>query len=56
MDFTKDEITFLRELVEREIDKFRKEGATIIDVSPQLLALEERYEDFMEDLIEKLTE
>ncbi|MBW2998322.1 hypothetical protein KY321_02175 [Candidatus Woesearchaeota archaeon] len=56
MDFTKDETTFLRNLVERELDKFRKEGSTIQDISPQLLAIEEKYESFMEDIIEKLTE
>jgi len=53
--FTEDEKKILKLLVRKEIDEFTKEGKTlIVDDNPSFLAVEEKYEQFLERLLNKL--
>jgi len=54
MELTNDEKTFLKSLVEKELERFEAEEDTVIFKNPSFLASEEKYEDFMESLIKKL--
>ncbi|NQU78816.1 hypothetical protein HQ545_03525 [Candidatus Woesearchaeota archaeon] len=55
MVFTEDEKKILKLLVRKEIDEFTKEGKTlIVDDNPSFLAVEEKYEQFLERLLNKL--
>ena len=52
---TEDEKKYLKKLVEKDLEKFKDEGETIItNVSPGFLKGEKEYEDFLKELIEKL--
>lgn len=55
MTFTDNEKAFLKELVKERLEKVKAEGDTIVHhVHPQFLAVEEKYEDFLENLLKKL--
>ena len=55
MSFTEDDKKLLKILVKKELDEFRAEGKTVfIEDNPGFLALEERYEEFLEKLLKKL--
>ena len=56
MMFTKQEKEFLRELVKAQLKMLKEENKTIIEnPAPQFVAAEEKYEDFMEEIIKKLS-
>lgn len=55
MSFTEDEKTLLRNLVKKEMEVFQTEGKTIVvDDNPGFEALEEKYEEFLENLLKKI--
>lgn len=55
MNFTEDEKKLLKMLVKKEKEEFDKEGKTIIvDDNPGFEALEEKYDEFLENLLNKL--
>lgn len=53
MDLTKDEKEFLRQVVGEHLEKFKKEGHVAQEFIA-VLAAEEKYEHFLEDLYKKL--
>jgi hypothetical protein len=55
MSFTEDERKLLKMLVKKEMADLKEEGKTVItDDNPGFLALEEKYEEFLERLLKKL--
>jgi hypothetical protein len=54
MNLTKDEKDFLAYLTREELKKFEKDEESVIFEPPSFLALEERYEEFLERLLKKL--
>lgn len=56
MSFTEKEKKFLKVLVKKELDALKEEGETVLIVEdhPDFLAGEEKYEDFLENLLKKL--
>jgi hypothetical protein len=55
MTFTPDEKKLLKTLVQKELDSFNEEGKTLfVDDNPGFMALEEKYEIFLERLLKKL--
>ena len=55
MTLTDNEKAFLHDLVKRALEDVKKEGDTVIHhTTPQFLAAEEKYEDFLEKLLKKL--
>ncbi len=52
---TKDETTYLKELVKRELEHFKREGKTASqDAAVRFLKAEHEYGHFLEELLEKL--
>lgn len=52
---TQDETNYLRELVKRELEHFRKEGKTASqDAAVRFLKAEHEYGHFLEKILEKL--
>lgn len=56
MNLTTDEKQLLLHLAQQEYAKFEKDEDSIIFQPPAFLALEEKYEEFLERLIQKLEE
>jgi hypothetical protein len=55
MSFTDDEKKLLRLLVQKEIKSVDEEGKTIIiEDNPLFLALEQKYGEFLENLLKKI--
>ena len=55
VEFTNDEITFLKNVVEEKKGNFEKEAKTILtDIPLALIETEEKYEMFLEALLKKL--
>ena len=53
--FTEREKEYLKLIVQRELKTFEEEKATIIDIeNPAFLAAEERYDEFLKNLLKKL--
>lgn len=52
--FTEDEKKLLKMLVKKELDDFESEEKIIHPEMPQLLAIEESYDEFLKKLLEKL--
>ena len=52
--FDNDEKKLLKALVEKEIESFKEKEVGLVDVSPQFLKGEKKYEQFLEELINKL--
>ena len=56
MRLTNDETEFLRQLVAHHLSSLQKEAKTIIDYpTPAFYAGEKKYEDFLKQIVEKLT-
>lgn len=56
MNLTKDEKQLLLHLAQQEYAKFEKDEESVLFEPPSFLALEEKYEAFLERLIQKLEE
>ena len=57
MSLTNVDKKFLIQLIKKQLDKFAKEGNTIIiHDDPSFLANEQKYDDFLNDIIKKLSE
>ena len=55
VELTKDELTFLKKVVEEKKKNFEREAKTILsDITLPFLESEERYEMFLESLLKKL--
>lgn len=56
MSFTENEKKLLKTLVQNELKALKEEGKTvfIVEDHPDFLAGEEKYEDFLENLLKKL--
>jgi len=54
MTFTNTEKELLRELVQKEKKQFEEEEKTIRPDFPDVLALEENYDEFLKKLLKKL--
>lgn len=54
MKFTDNEKEFLKQVVKKELDNFEDEGETIIEAEPAFIALEEKYDEFLKNLLKKL--
>lgn len=56
MSFTEKERKLLKALVQNELDSLKTEGNTVLIVEdhPDFLAGEDKYEDFLENLLKKL--
>ena len=54
MELTKKEKDYLRLLVKKEYDHVSNEEKTMLDFSPDELALEEGYDVFLQALLKKL--
>ncbi len=55
MSFTPDEKKLLKSLVQKELETFKQEETTFVTQdNPGFLALEERYEEFLEKLLTRL--
>ncbi len=54
MNLTKDEKDLLTYLTRQELKKLEEDDKSIIFEPPSFLALEERYEEFLERLLKKL--
>ena len=53
--FSNDEKEYLKELIKRELEQFRKEGKTAsMDAAVRFLKAEHEYGHFLEGLLEKL--
>ena len=52
--FTENEKLVLKKLVKEELKKFENEEKSIIEVSPEFLKGETKYEEFLKKLISKL--
>ncbi len=52
--FTEDETKLLKLLVKKEIKEFELEQKKIIDDSPSEIVVEEKYDEFLKKLMEKL--
>ena len=53
MSFTDDETKLLKHLVEQELKKFEEEEEQIRPLVPQFLAIEEKYNEFLQKLLKK---
>ncbi|MEA3515161.1 MAG: hypothetical protein U9R34_06795 [Nanoarchaeota archaeon] len=56
MALEKKDIDALKALVKKEIEIIDKEGSTILHPGIAFLSTEERYEDYLKDLLKKLKE
>jgi len=55
IELTDQEVEFLKELIKRTRTQVQNEEATILDgMSPQFLGAEQKYDDLLKALIEKL--
>lgn len=53
--FNEDEKTLLKSLVKKELEEFEKKEIGIVDMPPQFLKGEKKYEMFLKELIKKLS-
>ena len=56
MELTKNERLLLKTLVEQELKKFESEEEEVLRPSAPFLAAEEKYDEFLDKLLEKLKE
>ncbi len=54
MNLEKKDIEVLRALVKQEIKEIEKEGSAILRPGVVFLSAEEKYEDYLEELLQKL--
>ena len=54
MSFTEDEKKLLKHLIEKEIEQFEKKEEKIRPLVPQFLAIEEKYDLFLKELLKKM--
>jgi len=55
MGFTSDEAKLLKLLVQKELESLNDEGKTmLVEDNPVFMALEDKYEEFLEKLLKKL--
>jgi hypothetical protein len=55
--FTEDEKKYLKALVKKELDAFEKEGKTVLitETFPNFLAADAKYDQWLKDMIKKLS-
>lgn len=53
MELSKDEKELIKSLLKKELDSFEKEDSAILTENPPLLALEEKYDEFLKKLLKK---
>lgn len=54
MNLEKRDIEILNALVKKEIERMDKEGSTILRPGVVFLSVEEKYEDYLQNLLKKL--
>lgn len=55
MEFTDNEKKYLKAIIKKELDNYEAEEKTIIEeISPAIVALEEKYDIFLTELLKKL--
>ena len=56
MTFTKEEKEFFKKIVQQELKELKEQGKPVFitEAKPGFLAMEEKYEDFLENLLKKL--
>jgi len=53
MELTKDEKELIKSLLKKEIKSFEKADSEILTENPPLLAVEEKYDEFLKKILKK---
>ena len=54
IELSKEEKEFIKSLLSLELKKFSKEESEILTENPPMLAMEEKYDDFLKKILKKL--